>query len=296
MKLIRLLSVFVDINVLFYFTLRVSAAPMAEDSPLGLPQDETPCITLNNCPQFSSHSTSAPSNTSPASTKPPSSTSALKRSTPPPTTPEGPKATIETVDPIFYKCDKNQRGLIKEAWAEAKILSEAHYKWQPPGWFSKGAYQPAMSLYLGDDSKKDWSLFTRDGPLKMNTRRQYALHHEEDVHPWAYAYFYCNEDSVPSKPTAPKKPHCSDHPKDPKNVIMAYSFDDLGTFWWNAHYVVFCSQFFTSALLTSLKKKTEDAKKDHSIYRYMDPWRYTRATLVFHETYHWAKTVRSVAY
>ncbi|KAL9618667.1 MAG: hypothetical protein Q9160_006634 [Pyrenula sp. 1 TL-2023] len=241
-------------SFVLFFVLSVNAVPLGNDGSENLSERQDPglgrrenaCIALNNCPQFSTHTTQTTKNPPPSSSDPPPPPS----SNPPPSTsaPTQPKITTESIDPYIYKCDGGQKKLIQEAWDEAKTLSEAHYKWQPPGLISNGAYQPAMSLYLGEDTKKDWSFFFGDGPLKRNTRRQYAVHHSTDNHPWAYTYIYCNEDSVPNKPNKPKKPQCS-NPSNPKRVVAAYTFDDLGTVWWNAHYVVLCPQWFVSVTL-----------------------------------------------
>jgi hypothetical protein len=50
--------------------------------------------------------------------------------------------------------------MVKEAWSEASQLAVAHYKWDPPGFVFSGAYQAAMDMYMGTDSRKDFSYIT----------------------------------------------------------------------------------------------------------------------------------------
>lgn len=118
-----------------------------------------------------------------------------------------------------------------------------------------------------------------------NQRRQYEIHYG-----WwgsnpalTYAYFYCNEKDNPDGDQI-----CIDEDGDETGTI-AYSWDDLGTFWTN-HYVVFCPVFFRPES-KSLKEQTEYANGRPSVQRNMNDWFETRAITVFHETMHWKNTV-----
>ncbi len=59
---------------------------------------------------------------------------------------------------------------------------------------------------------------------------------------------------------------------------------------WQAHYVVFCEQFFGNEL-TSLATKVETAQGDIYMQSTIDYWRPIRARTMFHESYHWETTV-----
>jgi len=58
------------------------------------------------------------------------------------------------------------------------------------------------------------------------------------------------------------------------------------------HYVVFCPKtFFNTTKVVSLAKRTEEANGNPELQRVINPWRATRARILFHETYHWEHTV-----
>jgi hypothetical protein len=190
------------------------------------------------------------------------------------------------MNPYLYKCNKEQQARVKEAWNEAGLLAEAHDKWKPPGWISWGAYQPAMSMYLGSDSAKDTFWSGSPGPLKENILRQKGIHtYDSNWSPrWSYAYIYCDESSVPDKPDKPKKPECG-NPRQPGKKVAAYTFSDDG-YLWNAKYVVLCPRFFEKEIV-SLADRVEEAKKNITLQKVTDSWRYVKARSLFHETYHW---------
>jgi hypothetical protein len=189
--------------------------------------------------------------------------------------------------PYLYACNKAQQATVKTAWQEAGIMAEAHTQWKPPGLFTSGSYQPAMDMYIGTDSRHD-TPWIGTGPLMQNILRQKGIHDtDEDWSPyWSYAYIYCDESKVPSKPNKPKKPQCS-APKDPKKKVIAYTFPDDGSiFGWNAKYVVLCPRFFDNDILT-LSDMTKNAKSNATAQKVIDPWRKVKARTLFHETYHW---------
>ncbi len=116
-----------------------------------------------------------------------------------------------------------------------------------------------------------------------NTRNQYYVHHGGFFNSPAltYAYFYCHEEDLPSDKKK-RKNECGEN-------TTAFTFDDPG-FFWTAHYVVFCPTFFGKRM-TSLRARTDEANGDPEMQRTINIWRATRARSLFHETYHWAKTV-----
>lgn len=189
--------------------------------------------------------------------------------------------------PYMYACNKTQKSMVLQAWSEAGQLADAHAKWQPPRWFSSGAYQPAMDMYLGTDSRKDAPWFGT-GPLRQNINRQQGIHTtSQDWSPyWSYAYIYCDESQVPSKPKKPKTAECN-NPTQPDKSVAAYTFPDDGTiFGWNAKYVVLCPRFFDADILT-LEQQTNKARSNTSLQTTIDSWRRVKARSLFHETYHW---------
>ncbi|MCJ1466015.1 hypothetical protein MMC07_004634 [Pseudocyphellaria aurata] len=185
------------------------------------------------------------------------------------------------LDPQYYDCSDGQEAIVKEAWAEAGELADAHAKWEPPGWFHPGAWQAAQSMYLGSDSRKDKPLLGQ-GPLKLNIDRQHDIHFNAPR--FTYAYFYCDERKVPTN----KEPHgllvCKDQP-----TLLAYTFNDIRTFW-AAHYIVFCPAFFTNEL-SSLAQLVQSGQDNQKLAVIMDTWLPARARVIFHETYHWTVTV-----
>ena len=75
--------------------------------------------------------------------------------------------------------------------------------------------------------------------------------------------------------------------KNPKR--LAYTFDDLGVLW-SAHYLVLCPEFFSDEL-TSLAHLVERGRVKPDLVVIINRWWTARAGIIFHETYHWAKTV-----
>lgn len=97
-----------------------------------------------------------------------------------------------------------------------------------------------------------------------------------------YAYFYCGEDNMPG----------SDKPSFTRNCIgdkVAYTWNDLGTFW-SAHYVVLCPKFFSSSMI-HLDHLVDIADGNPSMQGMIDSWQQVRGLTIFHETYHWKDTV-----
>jgi hypothetical protein len=83
-----------------------------------------------------------------------------------------------------------------------------------------------------------------------NINRQQAIHNG-DAPRRTYAYFYCDENQIPTK-FKDKLPACNE-------VATAWTFDDPGRIW-SAHYVIFCPTFFSSRMyslaeLVALGKK-----------------------------------------
>lgn len=251
---------------------------------------ENACIAGVKCPRQDSSASSLatatpepPPNPAPAKAIDPllKGMSSATSSTPDPT------VSVQRVamTPYLYKCSKDQKAKVQEAWTEAGQLADAHAKWQPPGWFSSGSYQPAMSMYLGTDSAKDNPWFGT-GPLRKNILRQQGIHTtNDDWSPsWSYVYIYCDESQVPQKGDKPKKPQCNNPSSNLK--VGAYTFSDDSSILWNAKYIVLCPRFFESEIL-SLSEQVAAAKKDTSLQKVIDPWRRIRARSMFHETYHW---------
>ncbi|KAK3904903.1 hypothetical protein C8A05DRAFT_31319 [Staphylotrichum tortipilum] len=129
--------------------------------------------------------------------------------------------------------------------------------------------------------------------MRKNIEREYLIHWGwRIIQPpiTAYLYFYCNEKDIPdeTKNDPAWQPMCTDKFGDPTDVT-AYSWNDLGTIW-QAHYVVFCPEFFGSGM-SSLATKVETAQGDIYMQSTIDYWRPVRARTMFHESYHWEYTV-----
>jgi hypothetical protein len=152
----------------------------------------------------------------------------------------------------------------------------------------------------------------------VNIEREYLIHWGwRIIQPpnTAYVYFYCREEDIPDKQKEdplwqPMCTVCCCHSEDvficaslapwltplasqDKNGNptdnTAYAFNDIGLIW-QAHYVVFCPQFFSNQL-TSLATKVLTAQGDIYMQETIDYWRPIRARTMFHETYHWEYTV-----
>ena len=123
--------------------------------------DETPCIALQDCiePPVDHSSSSSPA--SALSTAIPTSSSTVKTTMPPTSAPSpttSGDATVQSaITPYLSGCNAQQASMLSEAWAEASTLAVAAYQWSPPGYIFNGAYQDAMDLYMGTDSRNDWT-------------------------------------------------------------------------------------------------------------------------------------------
>ena len=189
--------------------------------------------------------------------------------------------------------------MLKEAWIEAGALADAHARWRPPGWFHSGAWQPAQSMYLGSHSRNDEPLIGT-GPLKRssgftpsfdttisnskaeNINRQHDIHFNAPL--LTYAYFYCQEPKVPKEKLPHAQTYCAKKP-----YPSAYTYNDLGVLW-SAHYIILCPRFFSDKL-TSLARLVGLARVKPERAVVMETWLIARASVIFHETYHWDKTV-----
>lgn len=281
----------------FIFASNVSAIPAIPiQNDKGLFERESACIALSTCPGMNPGPDGKPNNPSPLPSSPPRpSTSSPPPSSPSPTdTPvPNPPITIQraAMKIYTYSCNKEQKAAVQTAWDEAAVLADAHSKWESPGWFGIGAkYEAAMDTYIGTDSKKDKPLLFGTGPLKSNVLRQRGIHYtDEDWSPsWSYAYFYCDETTVPDKPDKPKSPQCN-KPNQKGKKVVAYTFPDDGTLLWNAKYVVLCPRFFDKDI-TTLEAKVAQAKENPDMQKTMsDLWRKVKARVLFHESYHWGK-------
>ena len=130
-------------------------------------ESEALCISLGTCRGVNVVSWNPPLSFSPPQLRPSppiSITSSLVISATPTTSP----AASLGVDLYLYGCSSDQEVMMKEAWAGAAKLADAHAKWRPPGLWYKSAYQAAQAMYLGDDSKHDVSWFGT-GPLRHSS-------------------------------------------------------------------------------------------------------------------------------
>jgi len=81
-------------------------------------------------------------------------------------TPTKPPKERKSIDPLLSGCTSAQQKIIKQAWTEAESLAKAHAKWLIPERFGIGKFQPAMSIYMGEESKNYGGLWASFGPLK----------------------------------------------------------------------------------------------------------------------------------
>lgn len=247
-----------------------------------------------------------------------------------PEAPDGPITISGSMSPYLKGCTDQQKALIDEAWSEAATLAAAHYEWWPGStwqdtmtdylgsntkndlyvtlrsvkevvnWVCLANCRNSAVLILMDT---DPCIASRLLPCPVltvllavltnraeNVENQYGIHWNS----WplrrtiSYAYFYCSEDDVPIKDDPSWSRKCTD--KYGNNTdVTAYSWSDTGTFW-QSQYVVFCPMFFTSEL-SSLASKVKLAQDIPHMPRIIDYWRPIRARTLFHETYHWEKTV-----
>lgn len=285
------------IELAFLFASACSAAPMDSEDALNV--RETACKALGTCQGMHLSSPSPPTSVIPLPLYPsslsPSPSITLSLATSPSTT-TSPWVLKSGIDPYLDSCSDDQKAKVKEAWTEAGELADAHERWTPPAWYHPGAWQAAQSMYLGSDSRNDKRFLGR-GPLKrsssftpsfdtnlpnskaVNIDRQYAIHFIAPV--LTYAYFYCDEQKLPKKK---ERMLCRGNPH-----ALAYTFNDVGTLW-SAHYLVFCPTFFSDEL-TSLAHLVQIGQDRPDLADIMDTWLAARARVIFHETYHWAKTV-----
>ncbi|MCJ1269024.1 hypothetical protein MMC22_008912 [Lobaria immixta] len=223
-----------DVIVLaFLFVSACSAAPTAAptDSSEGntLNRSEPACVGLGACPGILPPSPT-PATSSVRPPPPPSITPAPAR---PASSTKAPVVLQSSINPYLYACSNEQGAAIKEAWAEAGTLADAHAEWRPPARRYEGKWQAAQALYLGDDSKND-DPWLGVGPLKRSS----------GFSPPALIKKMSNGKSR-------KYQSAASHPSPrSKRTIVAPELQIV-----------------------------------------IDPWQDTRAHDVFHETYHWYRTV-----
>lgn len=154
-------------------------------------------------------------------------------------------------------------------------------------------------MYLGSHSRNDDPLIGT-GPLKrssdftpsfdtnISNSKAENINRQDDIHFNAplltYAYFYCEETKVPKKKLPHMRAYCAENPHG-----LAYTFNDLGVLW-SAHYLILCPRFFSDEL-TSLARLVELGRVNPERAVIIDTWLIARASVIFHETYHWSKTV-----
>ncbi|KAH7466503.1 hypothetical protein FOMA001_g15942 [Fusarium oxysporum f. sp. matthiolae] len=172
-------------------------------------------------------------------------------------------------------CTSDQQKLVAEAWKDAGDVAQVHHQWSP-----KGKWQDATTMYLGKESMNGHGLFGRPGPEWYTIDRQHSIHFSGfGKHPrWTYAYLYCDEGKIIKDDGL-----CKEHPG-----LNAYTWDSIGTFWTN-HYVVFCPRWFTKKL--SNVDILVELGRDKAKQKYINPWKDSRARTMYHETFHWERTV-----
>lgn len=194
--------------------------------------------------------------------------------------------TRKGMKPYYYGCLPFQKAVIEAAWLQAGDLAAAHAKWSP-----NGAWQDAMTYYMGPSSKFDRTSAFTTGQIQSNIDRQLGIHHHNQKWSpyWSYAYFYCDESLVPKK-KVPQAPEFScDNPGPAKNTM--YTFPDNGSkFGWTANYVVFCPEFYSQRFndlndALAFSRTNPDLEDNISLY-YV-----TRAVMLLAATYIW-KDVR----
>lgn len=142
-------------------------APTNSSEGNTLNEREPACEALGRCPGIRPPSPNPATSPvlSPPSSPPPFITPAPARSASPP---KAPVVLKSSINPHLYACSKEQAAAIKEAWAEAATLADAHAKWIAPAWRYQGKWQPAQAMYLGSDSKND-DPWLGVGPLRRSS-------------------------------------------------------------------------------------------------------------------------------
>jgi len=183
------------------------------------------------------------------------------------------------ITPVIKTCSATQIEILREGWEEAGMIATEHKIWKSDMKQNPKLHQDIMDMYLGVESGQD----SGTGPVRSNILRQYGIHYQDSTHSptGAEATFWCDETKAPR---IFDKKLC-----ETESYLIAYTWDilkDSGI----AHHVVFCPPMFSNRT-QSLKDAHALARLNPKRQKIMDYWRYVRAGIVLHESYHWQRDV-----
>lgn len=167
-------------------------------------------------------------------------------------------------------CTPQQKLIEQIAWRDALQYAQALASWQP-----NGAFQPAMDLYMGNDSRGELGATLRaniDGALRVH-----------DLSTWPEnqrLFVFCTEPTLFAEPEEPKAP-CRDLD------AIAYAFNVNGTYYDN-HYVVFCPPYYELPSLYETLSSTDALPAKSLLTAPAEAFVENQGEVYFHESLHFA--------
>lgn len=175
---------------------------------------------------------------------------------------------------IDSRCSPQQAYDIEAAWYEASLLDQAQQKYVP-----HGAFSTAMINYFGNNVASTGGFLPWDLDFRQligdNIARRHAL--DTDNAPRStYLYFYCYDWY---------RNYCTNYPQ-----TAGYTHSQIGTFWTN-HYITFCDLYFTKPTLMDTIRSVSTMPNPAAERQILENFYENRATILYHETYHFKDTV-----
>lgn len=165
-------------------------------------------------------------------------------------------------------CTPDQKLVEQVAWSDALQYAQALASWQP-----NGNFQPAMDLYMGNDSRGPLGATLRaniDGAVKVH-----------NVSTWPEKqrlFIFCTEPTLFVEVFGEE---CG------QQGTVAYEFDINGTYYEN-HYVVFCPVYYKQPSLSESLSLTDAVPAERLVGLPADRFVGNQAEFYFHESLHLA--------
>lgn len=172
------------------------------------------------------------------------------------------------------RCSTQQQYAIEAAWYDASLLDQAQQRYVPGG-----AFSTAMINYFGNNVASTggylpWDLNFRQ-IIGDNIARRHALD-TENASRSTYLYFYCYDWY---------QDYCTNYP-----LTAGYTHSQVGTFWTN-HYITLCDLYFAQPTLMDTIRSVSKMPNPSAEKNILENFYQNRATILYHETYHFDYTV-----
>ncbi|KAF6234441.1 hypothetical protein HO173_007474 [Letharia columbiana] len=162
-------------------------------------------------------------------------------------------------------CTPYQKLIEKIAWRDALQYAQSLASWQP-----NGSFQPAMDLYMGNDSRGQLGATLRaniDGAVRI---------HDQSTWPRNQRLFvFCSEPMI----FVENGGMCGE--------ALAYAFNINGTYYDN-HYVVFCPPYYELQTLYKTLSITDAFPLERLLVTSANDFDENQGEIYFHESLHFA--------